>query len=155
MDYVVPCAIRAAAALTYAWIFNKFSGYVYPKRNYSCLDFAVIWQQLLLWQHLYVFGVLNFVGVSQPKPIHGFSPIFRIFLPQEDLELIRFWWISDSPVAMSTVKFRVFTPPLRAVGVLFSPMVSGWAGRRQEKVCLACISETVRCRKLILGRDIG
>ena len=24
-----------------------------------------------------------------------------------------------------------------------------------EKVCLACISETVRCRKLILGRDIG
>ena len=23
------------------------------------------------------------------------------------------------------------------------------------KVCLACISETVRCRKLILGRDMG
>ena len=49
----------------------------------------------------------------------------------------------------------VFTPqPLRAVGVLFSPMVSGWAGRR-EIVCPGCISETVRCRKLILGRDIG
>ena len=34
-------------------------------------------------------------------------------------------------------------------------MVSGWVGGRQEKVCLGCISETVRCRKLILGRDIG
>ena len=28
----------------------------------------------------------------------------------------------------------IFTPqPLRAVGVSFSPMVSGWAGGRQEK----------------------
>ena len=54
-----------------------------------------------------------------------------------------------------------------AVGVLFSPMVSGWsggwasgraggrAGKRREIVCPGCISETVRCRKLILGRDIG
>ena len=50
----------------------------------------------------------------------------------------------------------VFTPqPLRAVGVLFSPMVSGWAGGRREIVCLGCISETVMCRKFILGRDIG
>ena len=61
----------------------------------------------------------------------------------------------------------VFTPqPLRAVGVLFSPMVSGWAGGHPggrvgwwagsgKRVCPGCISETVRCRKLILGRDIG
>ena len=58
-----------------------------------------------------------------------------------------------------------------AVGVLFSPMVSGWAGGRasgraggradgrvggrRKIVCPGCISETVRCRKLILGRDIG
>ena len=58
----------------------------------------------------------------------------------------------------------VFTPqPLRAVEVLFSPMVSGWAGGRvvgrsggrREIVCPGCISETVRCRKFILGRDIG
>ena len=51
-----------------------------------------------------------------------------------------------------------FTPqPLRAVGVLFSPMVSGWAGVwvGSEQVCPGCISETVRCRKFILGRDIG
>ena len=49
--------------------------------------------------------------------------------------------------------------PLMAVGVLFSSMVSGWsvgrAGGRREIVCPGCISETVRCRKLILGRDIG
>ena len=51
---------------------------------------------------------------------------------------------------------NIFTPqPLRAAGVLFSPMVSGWAGGQREKVCPGCISETVRCRKLILGRDIG
>ena len=28
-------------------------------------------------------------------------------------------------------------------------MVSGWAGRRREKVCPDCISETVRCRELV------
>ena len=28
-------------------------------------------------------------------------------------------------------------------------------GGRQGKVCLGCISETIRCRKLILGRDIA
>ena len=51
----------------------------------------------------------------------------------------------------------VFTPqPLRAVGLLFSPMVSRWADRwAAGKVCLACISGTVRCRKLILGEDVG
>ena len=38
--------------------------------------------------------------------------------------------------------------PLRAVRVLFSPMVYGWAGGRAAgKVCPACISGTVRCRK--------
>ena len=55
----------------------------------------------------------------------------------------------------------LFTPePLRAVRVLFSPMVSGWASRRLGrravgKGCPGCIPETVRCWKLILGRDIG
>ena len=51
----------------------------------------------------------------------------------------------------------VFTPqPLKAVGVLFHPWCPYWqVGGRWEKVCLAYISETVRCRKLILGRDIG
>ena len=49
-----------------------------------------------------------------------------------------------------------FTPqPLRAVGVLFSPMVSRWAGGQGENVCPGCISETVSGRKLILGRNIG
>ena len=53
-------------------------------------------------------------------------------------------------------QFSLFTPqPLRADGVLFSPMVSGWVGGRREIVCPGCISETVRCRKFILGRDIG
>ena len=42
-------------------------------------------------------------------------------------------------------------------GIVFTHGVrmGGWAGRRREKVCPGCISVTVRCRKLILGRDIG
>ena len=48
----------------------------------------------------------------------------------------------------------IFTPqPLRVVRVLFSTMACGWAGGK--KVCLGCISETIRCRKVKLGRDIG
>ena len=35
-------------------------------------------------------------------------------------------------------------------------MVSGWVGGQAAgKVWPGCISETVKCRKLILGRDIG
>ena len=35
-------------------------------------------------------------------------------------------------------KDYLFTPqPLRAVGVLFSPMVSGWVGGRRKIVCRA------------------
>ena len=50
----------------------------------------------------------------------------------------------------------VFIPqPIRAVRVLFSPMASGWVGVGAEEVCPGCISETIRCRQLILGRDIG
>ena len=44
---------------------------------------------------------------------------------------------------------------LWGVGVLFSPLVSGWAGGQREKVCPGCTSETIRYRKLIFGRDIG
>ena len=33
--------------------------------------------------------------------------------------------------------------------------LDGRVGGRREKVCPGCISETVMCRKLILGRDIG
>ena len=53
--------------------------------------------------------------------------------------------------------FRIFTPqPLRAVGYCFhSWCPDGQAGGQAAgKVCLGCISETVRCRKLILGRNI-
>ena len=61
---------------------------------------------------------------------------------------------------ISSVLEMLFTPqPLRAVGVLFSPThgvrIGRWVGGQREKVCPGCISETVRCRKLILGRDIG
>ena len=54
------------------------------------------------------------------------------------------------------VQHHAFYPTaLKGCRVLFSPMVFGWAVGRQEKVCPGCISETVRCGKLILGRDIG
>ena len=46
--------------------------------------------------------------------------------------------------------------PLRAVGYCFHPWCpDGRAGGRRKIVFPGCISETVRCRKFILGRDIG
>ena len=55
----------------------------------------------------------------------------------------------------------LFIPqPLRVVKVLFSPMVSGWAGgqlggQAEGKNCIGCISETIWSRKLIRGGNIG
>ena len=40
-------------------------------------------------------------------------------------------------------------------GALKVVRAGGWVGGRWEKVCPVYISETVRCRKLILGTDIG
>ena len=42
-------------------------------------------------------------------------------------------------------------------GIVFTHGVrmGGCPGGQREKVCPGCISETVTCRKLILGRDIG
>ena len=69
---------------------------------------------------------------------------------------INIYRLHCSTLFFDRISIFVVTPqPLRAVGVLFSPMVSGWAGGWREKVCPGCISDTVRCRKLILGRDIG
>ena len=60
------------------------------------------------------------------------------------------------------------TDATRTLGMLFTPLSgycfhpwcpdgrpSGRVGGRREIVCPGCISETERCRKLILGRDIG
>ena len=54
------------------------------------------------------------------------------------------------PTALKGYRGIVFTHGVR-MGGRASCRVSG----RREKVCPGCISETVRCRKLILGRDIG
>ena len=96
-----------------------------------------------------------------------------IFINEHQLQLVKYVCTLEPLLSEYTILwlyfhypkfvFIVFTPqPLRAVGVLFSPMVSGWAGGRAgvragggKRVCPGCISETVRCRKLILGRDIG
>ena len=45
----------------------------------------------------------------------------------------------------------------QCVGPVFTHGVrmGGWVGGWREEVCPACISETIRCRKFILGRDIG
>ena len=41
-----------------------------------------VWQQLLPWQHLRLLGLKKFVGVPQPKPMHGFSPNFQDMLTE-------------------------------------------------------------------------
>ena len=50
------------------------------------------------------------------------------------------------PTALKGCRGIVFTHGVR---------MGGRPGGRREIVCPGCISETVRCRKLILGRDIG
>ena len=50
------------------------------------------------------------------------------------------------PTALKGCRGIVFTQGVR---------MGGRVGGRREIVCPGCISETVRCRKLILGRDIG
>ena len=91
---------------------------------------------------------------DRPKGRRGI-PSWNLSLVLHQLRKAPFEPLKDASMKHLTFK-AVFTPqPLRAVGVLFSPMVSGWAGGRREIVCLGCISETVRCRKFILGRNIG
>ena len=54
------------------------------------------------------------------------------------------------PTALKGCRGIVFTHGVRMGG-----RAGVRAGGRREIVCPGCISETVRCRKLILGRDIG
>ena len=80
------------------------------------------------------------------------------------------WYIrSNKSANLHTSKFTTslgYTPfyptALKGCrGIVFTHGVRmGWragvlSGGRWEKVCPGCISETVRCRKLILSRDIG
>ena len=51
-------------------------------------------------------------------------------------------YINFYPTALKGCQGIVFTHSVRMDG-------------QWEKVCPGCISETVRCKKLILGRDIG
>ena len=58
------------------------------------------------------------------------------------------------PTAPKGCRGIVFTHGVRMGGRAGGRPV-GQVGGWREKVCPGCISETVRCRKLILGRDIG
>ena len=61
------------------------------------------------------------------------------------------------PKPISRLFFFYPTTFNRCWGIVFTHGVwmGRWVGGRREKVCPGCISETVRCRKLTLGRDIG
>ena len=62
------------------------------------------------------------------------------------------------PTALKGCRGIVFTHDVRMggwAGGRAGVLSGGRVGGRREKVCPGCISETVRCRKLILGRDIG
>ena len=68
---------------------------------------------------------------------------FNIITPKNSVDCCKFNIIT--PTALKGCQAIVFTHAV---------WMGGWGGWR-EKVCPGCISETVRCRKLILGRDIG
>ena len=65
----------------------------------------------------------------------------------------------DDSVTHSSTSDEFFYPTVHkgCLGIVFTHGVrmGGLAGGRRQEVCLACISETVRYMKLILGRDIG
>ena len=58
-------------------------------------------------------------------------------------------------VLLFCLLFLPHSPGCRGIVFTHGVRMGGRAGGRQEKVCPGCISETIRCRKLILGRDIG
>ena len=58
------------------------------------------------------------------------------------------------PTALKGCWGIVFTHGVRMGGRPVG-QAGGRVGGRREKVCPGCISEIIRCRKLILGRDIG
>ena len=53
--------------------------------------------------------------------------------------------------ATLTSKLNFYYPKLACIIFTHDAQMGGW----QEKVCPGSISETIRCRMLILGRDIG
>ena len=77
--------------------------------------------------------------------ILNFSHIFNTDFYPNKIWILKFSHIFNTDFYPTDLK--------RCRGIVFTHSV--WIGGRREKVCPGCISETVRCRKLILGRDIG
>ena len=138
--------------------FLAISGNKYCRGNtFSCfLGFNIFWGFSALQTSAWIGAMATLFSVSWTYTYFMGS---LLSIPLHRLELISFLATPGNKCHLASL----FTPqPLRAVGVLFSPMVSGWAGVRAggwagggKRVCPGCISETVRCRKLMLGRDIG
>ena len=66
----------------------------------------------------------------------GILPLWKYF----------FFTLTFYPTALKGCRGIVFTHGVQ---------MGGRAGRWREIVCVGSLSETVRCRKFILGRDIG
>ena len=63
----------------------------------------------------------------------------------------RYFFSKDSIVAYLTNFYPTALKRCRGIVFTHGVRMGGWAA---GKVCPGCISETVRCRKFILGRDI-
>ena len=90
------------------------------------LQLSILENELLI-----VFGLSTLSSVISP--------------PNEDGGAQNCYTFSFYPTALKGCRGIVFTHGVR---------MGGWSVGR-VKVCPGYISETVRCRKLILGRDIG
>ena len=127
-------------------LFLAFGGPVCADRISNCpLDRVLTYKNLIYLLNLqYYFYLMAYEDCDTIVFTHSVCMAWCVVRPHF-LKLLestpRFY-----PRALKGCRGIVFTHGVR---------MGGRQGGQWEKVCPGCISETVRCRKLILGRDIG
>ena len=90
-----------------------------------------------------IFTFSDFICFCRLNPLIGCHKVFmKKFILSLYKDFLGVEFSGFYPTALKGCQGIVFTHGVRM-------------GRQLEKVCPGCISETVRCRKAILGRDIG
>ena len=111
---------------------------LFPQEDGIMLEFLLY----LLYFMLHMLVLHNFEMKTVNFRLTYFSMLFCVYLGVSVFVLSIVLSYYFYPTALKGCRGIVFTHDVRM-------------GGRREIVCSGCISETVRCRKFILGRDIG